>query len=197
VSYAYIGPKDIREVAARAPRGTPIRSRADLATWIAAHERVATYTVALDGTLTIAPRNSEHVACAGGERVLAAGELFFTAAAAVAEASNLSTGYCPEPSCWTALAAALDRAAIPRPAALSHAFEFRRCEACGQRNLVKDEVYACAVCDAELQLLIGPPGTIHAPRGVQGRSSREPRRGSERGRAYRLKTETSDPPIGR
>ena len=70
--------------------------------------------------------------------------------ARIAEASNLSTGFCPEPACWIALAAALDRAGVPRPPALTHAFVFRRCDACGERNVVKDDVFSCALCDADL-----------------------------------------------
>jgi DNA-directed RNA polymerase subunit RPC12/RpoP len=144
--YRYVGPEHIRAAAATAPAGVPIRSRADLAAF---PDHEATYVVGTDGTLRIAPRRSEHVACAGGGGVLAAGELFLDGDR-VAEASNLSTGYCPEPSCWAALAAALDAAGIARPNALTYAFDFRRCTACGERNLVKDGDYTCAVCGADL-----------------------------------------------
>lgn len=98
----------------------------------------------------MADRRSEHVACAGGEAVLAAGELTVDERGEVLEANNQSTGYCPEPSCWTALAAALDAAGIPRPPALTRAFCFRRCESCGERNLVKDRWFECALCGAPL-----------------------------------------------
>jgi hypothetical protein len=154
-AYRYVGPDDIRAATAGSPAGTPIRSRADLAAWLAAHaaEREgatvpATFVVGTDRTLRIAPRRSEHVACAAGGEVLAAGELFLDERG-VAEASNQSTGYCPEPSCWTALAAALDAAGIVRPRSLTHAFVFRRC-ACGQRNIVKDGDFTCGVCGADL-----------------------------------------------
>jgi hypothetical protein len=53
-------------------------------------------------------RRSEHVVCAGGGLVRAAGELRFElrhGSVVVAEASNQSTGYCPEPQSWTARAA--------------------------------------------------------------------------------------------
>jgi hypothetical protein len=61
----------------------------------------ATFVVNIDGALLLAPRRSEHVACAGGRDVLAAGELQFDSAGAVREASNQSTGYRPPASSWT------------------------------------------------------------------------------------------------
>ena len=154
--YVYVGPEAIRAAAVGLPAGTPITSLGDLARWLANHASdregattPATYTVAIDGSLRIAHRRSEHVACAAGEPVLAAGELFL-APDGVKEASNLSTGYCPEPACFEALAHALDRAAIPRPATFTHAFDFRRCPGCGERNLIKDADFSCALCDAAL-----------------------------------------------
>lgn len=153
-TYAYVGPDEIR--ARVAPAGTPLHTLADLEAWVRAHEAdrehgtiPATFTVVEDGTLRIAPRRSEHVACAGGGPVLAAGELFL-APHAVAGASNQSTGYCPDPDCWPALATALDRAGIPHPGRFTVEVIFRRCPACGERNLVKDDWFACAICDAEL-----------------------------------------------
>jgi hypothetical protein len=152
--YVYVGPDEIR--ARVAPSGTPIASLADLRAWVEAHADdretgtvPATFTVQVDGTLRLAPRRSEHVACAGGEPVLAAGELFLLAKS-VAGASNQSTGYCPEPACWAALAAALDRAGIPHPGKLTIEVRFRRCPSCGERNLIKDDWFACAICDADL-----------------------------------------------
>ncbi|MBA2541760.1 MAG: hypothetical protein H0V17_19105 [Deltaproteobacteria bacterium] len=152
--YTYVGPEEIR--ARVSPTGTPIGSVDDLRAWVVAHDAdrehgtvPATFTVQPDGMLRIAPRRSEHVACAGGESVLSAGELFLVANA-VEGASNQSTGYCPEPICWVALAAALDRAGIPHPGKFTIEVTFRRCTSCGERNLVKDDWYTCAICDAEL-----------------------------------------------
>ncbi len=152
--YSYVGPDEIR--ARVAPLGTAIGSLADLRAWVAAHAEdreygvvPATYTVTPDGILRIASRRSEHVACAGGGPVVAAGELFLTASE-IDGASNQSTGFCPEPTCWIALATALDRAGIPHPGRFTIEVTFRRCVACGERNLVKDDWYACAICDAEL-----------------------------------------------
>src|SRR5262249_60577502 len=63
---------------------------------------------------------SAHLRGWPGGPVLSAGELFFLTASGrveVIEASNQSTGYCPEPESWPAVAAALDRAGIAHPAA--------------------------------------------------------------------------------
>lgn len=154
--YAYVGPAAVRE-SAGTHGGAAIVARTDLAAWVAGHAHelaldgfAITYVVTPDGALRVAPRRSEHVACAGGGDVLAAGELVLSRDARVVEASNLSTGFCPEPACWTELAAALDRAGIPRPEGFEHPVVFRRCESCGQRNVVKEDAFVCAVCDAEL-----------------------------------------------
>ena len=149
--YAYVGPSEIAAREAESPRGRAIRSPAQLAALVVGdHETVLTYVVGLDGALRVADRRSEHFACAGGEAVLAAGELTVSRAGEVVEASNQSTGYCPEPSCWSALAAALDRAGITHPGRFTRELVFRRCLACGERNLVKDGWFVCDVCGAEL-----------------------------------------------
>ncbi|MET0493033.1 MAG: hypothetical protein ABW000_07870 [Actinoplanes sp.] len=101
----------------------------------------------------MAPRRSEHVACAGGADVLAAGEIVFEHGPvgwAVSEVSNQSTGYCPDGGSWTAVAAALDRLGITRPPGYTAEFVFRRCTSCGERNVVRDADFACAICDAPL-----------------------------------------------
>ena len=64
--------------------------------------------------------------------------------------SNQSTGYCPDVRCWPAVATALERAGLAHPGRFTTAIIFRRCPACGERNLVKDDHYVCALCDAEL-----------------------------------------------
>jgi hypothetical protein len=77
-----------------------------------------TFVIDLSGTLRIAPRRSEHVACAGGEPVLSAGEITFLHDAhgwVVSEISNHSTGYCPDPASWPAVGDALDRAGLRHP----------------------------------------------------------------------------------
>lgn len=152
--FSYVGPAAILAASRSAPKGTPVASRGDADRWFAAHGcdegGWATYTVSTGGVLTVAPRRSEHVACAGGEPVLAAGELRLGRAGVVLEVSNHSTGYCPREDCWGAVREALDRAGLERPEGFTFVAVFRRCEVCGERNLVKDEWYACALCDAAL-----------------------------------------------
>jgi hypothetical protein len=145
--YAYVGPEGIRAAALSAESGAVIRTTADLARWM---ERTATFVVGEDGWLRLADRRSEHVACAAGRPVLAAGEVTFSSDGRVVAISNLSTGYCPEPESWSAVAAALERAGVAHPGRFTDAFTFRRCPACGERNLVKEDVFVCALCDAEL-----------------------------------------------
>lgn len=152
-TYSYVGPPEIA-ASVQQPEGAAIRSRVDVIAWVAASGEAApvtaTFTVDRDGLLRIAPRRSEHVACAGGVAVRAAGELEIDGGGAVTAASNQSTGYCPEPACWAALADALDRAGVPHPGALTAAFVFRRCPGCSQRCIVKDDWYTCEVCGAAL-----------------------------------------------
>lgn len=150
-SYAYVGPERIRVAAAREPEGTVITSAAALRAWALAHPDAAsgaTYVIDTRGKLRLAPRRSEHVACAGGGRVLAAGELC-VAGGAILSLTNQSTGYCPEPRCFPAVRDALAAAGIGAPARWTHAFTFRRCT-CGQINLIKDADYTCGVCGRDL-----------------------------------------------
>jgi hypothetical protein len=164
--YAYAGPFHIRDatVTPGVRGGVPIASPEDLRGWLAgrdADERDEpfTYVVDEDETLLVAPRRSEHVACAGGEPVLAAGEITFEGAVVVA-VTNQSTGYRPDPSCWPAVASALDRAGLRHPDGFTDEFRFRRCEACGQLNIVKDDHFVCAICDADLPTT--PPSDLQA-----------------------------------
>jgi hypothetical protein len=127
----------------------PRRSREDhAACGCARGERVATFVVESTAA-RIANRRSEHVACAGGREVLAAARCSSTTPGHHA-VSNLSSGFCPEPASWPAVATALDRAGIRHPGRFTDAFEFRRCDGCGERNLVKDDDYSCAICGAAL-----------------------------------------------
>src|SRR5689334_429003 len=116
--YSYVGPK---EIAARAGQsgGTAILSPEDVRQWVKATQQelssgcvIATFVIDAEGTLRIADRRSEHVACASGGKVQSAGEMTFEIGSkiAVAEVTNQSTGYCPEPESWPAVAAALTQA---------------------------------------------------------------------------------------
>jgi hypothetical protein len=66
------------------------------------------------------------------------------------EVSNQSTGYCPDVTCWPAVAGALDRAGVAHPGELTAALVFRRCPACAALDVVKDGDLTCAVCAATL-----------------------------------------------
>ncbi|MFC7328486.1 hypothetical protein [Marinactinospora rubrisoli] len=155
--YRYVGPEELRAAVRPGAAGRAIRTAGDLDGWAA--ERTAelaepvTFVVDPQGTLRVAPRRSEHVACAGGGQVLSAGEMRFARVAGrwtVAEVSNQSTGYCPDPASWPAVAAALDRAGIGRPAGFTHVVVFRRCAECQERAIVHDGDFVCVFCGGAL-----------------------------------------------
>ncbi|MEU6312193.1 hypothetical protein [Streptomyces sp. NPDC047014] len=154
--YRYAGPEELRELVRPGAEGRSIRSAADFASWARGVEPAAepfTYVVDPAGVLRLAPRRSEHVVCAGGGAVLGAGEVAFREESGgwvVAEISNQSTGYCPDAASWPAVAEALDRAGLGRPAGFTHELVFRRCPACRQLNVVRDGDYACVFCDTDL-----------------------------------------------
>ena len=111
------------------------------------------FVVDLAGRLRLAPRRSEHVQCAGGAPVLAAGEVFFgpgPSGPVIAAVTNQSTGYCPEPDSWSAVSAALAFLGAESPRGYTTVFTFRRCPRCDQVNLVKDDWFYCGVCEAPL-----------------------------------------------
>jgi hypothetical protein len=68
----------------------------------------------------------------------------------VVEATNQSTGYCPDPDSWPAVARALDRLGVPHPGDFTSKVIFRRCPACGARDIVRDSDFTCALCDTTL-----------------------------------------------
>lgn len=106
--YQYVGPDEVLTAARALASGGAVLAREDI---IDAGEPL-TFVIDLRGDLRLAPRRSEHVACAGGEPVLSAGEITFERGAdgwEVTSVTNLSTGYCPEASSWPAAGRALDR----------------------------------------------------------------------------------------
>jgi hypothetical protein len=119
-AYRYVGPPEVRVATASMGVGRAIRTRDDLGAWLSGSGSTGTlepFTFVIDvtGTLRLAPRRSEHVACAGGEPVLSAGEMTFGQGPdgwEVIAVTNQSTGYCPEPGSWPAVARALGRAGI-------------------------------------------------------------------------------------
>ncbi|MEO8707089.1 MAG: hypothetical protein ABI867_44085 [Kofleriaceae bacterium] len=155
-AFRYVGPAAIRDAVADQPAGHALGSPAARIAWWNAQgrgdaEQVFTYVVGTDGVLRVASRRSEHVACAGGGDVLAAGELGFERdGRTVALVTNQSTGYCPRVDCWPAIAAALDAVDAIRPPVWTAAFEFRRCDTCDERTIVKDDWFECPLCGGEL-----------------------------------------------
>lgn len=161
--YRYQGPQSIAQAVAGHPAGSPIRSVSDLEQWVQHTKQqanrwgviTATFVITQKGTLCLADRHSEHVACVEGKAVRSAGELFLAQSQQgweVCEVSNQSTGYCPEPESWIAVAAALDQIPLPHPGAFTHVVLFRRCPVCRQLNLIKEEVFFCSLCDSKLPL---------------------------------------------
>ena len=157
--YRYVGPNDIRDSALRSsPPGTLISCVEELVAWIASNSAdagsdgslVATFVIDVRGSILLAPRRSEHVACAGGGPVLSAGEITFSPEGEVISVSNQSTGFCPEPESWPAVAAALDAISVDRPDGFTTCVLFRLCPGCNERNIVKDEWFVCDLCGADL-----------------------------------------------
>ncbi|MFF7441719.1 hypothetical protein [Streptomyces sp. NPDC008122] len=138
--------------------GCPISSAAEFSDWIT--ERSAaepaepfTFVAGTDGALLLAPRRSEHVACAGGAMVLSAGEIGFVREAdrwAVSEVSNQSTGCCPDVASWSEVARALDDVGLGRPSGFTHEVVFRRCSDCREHNMVREDDFVCVFCGNDL-----------------------------------------------
>ena len=156
--FFYVGPPELRAHATQTAR-FQVQSEADVLAWLQAQRRgepfVATFIVDARGDLWIADRRTEHIACARDRDVQTAGELEFEVSEPIVEvvqASNQSTGFCPRAESWIALERALDVAGLAHPKAWTRAFEFRRCQMCDALNIVKDDWFVCATCDADLPL---------------------------------------------
>jgi hypothetical protein len=159
--YRYVGPSEIVKHLSAVSGRVLVQSANDVLNWIAeTHQRseydeliVATFVVDTQGRLWINDRRSEHVHCAAGQNVLSAGEMAFELSddvITVAEVSNQSTGYCPEPESWPAVGQALAAANTPHPTDFTMKCIFRLCENCGTKNLIKDDWYVCGVCQSPL-----------------------------------------------
>jgi hypothetical protein len=157
-SYGYVGPADLTRLVRPEAVGKAVESFAEFSAWVATRstaelEELFTFVIDLSGCLRLAARRSEHVVCAGGQRVLGAGEIVFEQSAegwTVGYVSNQSTGYCPDLSSWDAVADALDRAGLPRPPGFTQQVVFRRCSACAELNVVKEDFFVCSFCDSDL-----------------------------------------------
>ncbi|MGW6499595.1 hypothetical protein [Nonomuraea angiospora] len=71
----------------------------------------------------------------------------------VSEVSNHSTGYCPDTSSWPAVAQALDRARLRRPSGFTIEVVVRRCLACRECNIVREDDFVCVFCESDLPAL--------------------------------------------
>ena len=159
--FTYVGPAEFLSRANSESPRVRLQSWDDVDAWRASLPKLAnnrltvTFVVLADG-LWIADRQSEHVACARGADVYSAGELTFAfqqrgAPITVVEATNQSTGYCPEPDSWFAVERALERAGVQNhPGEFTTKLIFRWCPRCTSTNIVKDEWFQCVVCNAEL-----------------------------------------------
>ncbi|MEU9798904.1 hypothetical protein [Streptomyces sp. NPDC051000] len=179
-NYRYVGPPDLPALVRPGAEGRRIHSTSDFSDWVsglAADEPAEPLTFVIDssGVLRLAPPRSEHVVCAGGDPVLSAGEMSFREESGqwvVGEVSNQSTGYCPDISSWPAIAEALDAAGIEHPCGFTHEVVFRRCPACDQLNIVREEDFICVFCDEALPRewnVDGSEGRV-LPRGGAGRA---------------------------
>ncbi|MCA9625604.1 MAG: hypothetical protein KC731_41565 [Myxococcales bacterium] len=156
--YDYVGPHHLVDLATSPiPRHEPTANTA-LVAWLREQygnvEAITlTYVVTDQGRLRVSDRHTEHVACAQGSRVRAAGELELSiegSEASVVGVTNQSTGYCPEPSCFPEVQRALLEAGLEPPDSFSHAFTFRRCPGCGGITIVKDDDFECPACGEAL-----------------------------------------------
>ncbi len=161
--YQYIGPVELSQMPHPLPIRHQIRHPADLYAWIELqpasspkHEQLtATFIIDQAAQLWLADQRSEHVACARGAAVLAAGEISFVLEAkqlALCALTNQSTGYCPEPASWAVVQQVLDRIGLPHAGGWATSYDFRRCPGCGMLNLIKEHWFFCAVCDQQLPL---------------------------------------------
>lgn len=156
--YDYVGPPEVAASVRGSPAGIPIKNSDDLKAWLAANREdmdsagtiTATFVIDKDGLLRIAERRAEHVACASGGPVRSAGEMSFTLDGRIDYVSNQSTGFCPEPESWPAVAVAIKDIVASPPRGFSREFIFRRCTNCGQVLVIKDNWLVCDVCDADV-----------------------------------------------
>lgn len=161
--YRYVGPADIAARVQSDCGGAVIDSVEKLRDSLCSMDGyqsgeslTVTFVVGTDGILRIADRRSEHVACAKGEDVLSAGEMTIGTVGdgfIVERVTNQSTGYCPEPESWAAVADSLDRIPVERPDYFDPVSVFRRCPSCSQINIVKDQWFVCGVCQSTLPAL--------------------------------------------
>ena len=161
--YSYIGPEEhiTRISSSSDAERVRVYSGGDVKKWISSTRQqlpssnsiTATYVVDTAGDLWISDRRTEHIFCSGGQSVSAAGEITFDLSGGQVEVvglSNQSTGFCPEPISWGAVQKALKKASISHPDDFTEIYHFRRCSECAQINIVKNDIFECAVCGSPL-----------------------------------------------
>ena len=159
-SYFYVGPKEIEARVDKKYEGSKINQIADIQKWMEESNQtitneivIATFIVNEQEELVVSDRHLEHLVCAGGRNVLSAGEITFSfdqKEVYVSEISNQSTGYCPKPISWEIVEIVLNNIKIDHPKYFTRAYEFRYCENCQTKNLIKEKIYECAVCSFDL-----------------------------------------------
>lgn len=162
--FRYVGPDNILENLPKISGRILVQSSDSVMNWIIQTRQpreysdlfVATFIVDTSGRLWINDRRSEHVLCAEGKPVLAAGEMAFQVDRSnnlqVVEVTNQSTGYCPDPESWWIVERALNTANIKHPPDFTTKYLFRLCENCGTKNIVKDDWFECGVCQQPLSV---------------------------------------------
>jgi len=164
--YQYVGPEDLEQLAETVGRneGCPVLQRKTVREWMVETNQVpdgegevtVTFVISEEGVLRISDRHQEHVVCADYRPVMSAGEMTFILDGddvSVVHVTNQSTGFCPEPASWPAVASALESAGFEAPEGFDVAIEFRRCEECGQTILVKEAIEddpECPICGSAL-----------------------------------------------
>lgn len=159
--FTYSGTPSIAKIHSNSPMGFWVQKAEDFITWTQQNQQKperdlifrATYVLDTLGKFLIADRHSEHVACAGGQSVLAEGEVGFTIqkkSVVIEEISNYSTGYCPDVLCFAEVQKTLNQINVLHPNWWTREAVFRRCLNCKEKNLVKDSWFYCLICYAPL-----------------------------------------------
>ncbi len=161
--YSYVGSQEIINSVDFNFTGYKISKCEDITNWIKKTSQelvnntvIATFIINGNHQLVISDRHSEHVLCAGGKKVVSAGEISFffedKQTVLISEITNQSTGYCPKPESWEYVDKVLSKIEIDYPSHFTLSFDFRLCNYCKSINLIKEHIFECQVCDNKLDL---------------------------------------------